>query len=415
MSAAARVAPSPSPSPRAATPRPSRARRARCASRSRVVVVARASSNAAASTSSADASSSSHDDERVDARYRWRGHDVHYERSGRVDASRHVVLLHGFGVGTFHYESQLAELPMMMGEEAQLCVWAIDLVGQGASWPPAGEAAAPGFRYSVETWRDQIEDFLERVHLAGGDGGEKKKRAVYLAGNSLGGYLATYVAASCANEDLIRGVILLNATPFWAFTSADDAKWAPWKGALPTPRWIRAPLRLYWDSFRSAANVKGLLSLVYDSKERVDDALVENIIAPTNDANALDAFCSVVWSPKASIDFDEMLRRLREERRGVKIALMYGREDPWVVPLWGQRAKRAAPAATYYEIEKCGHCPAHESPRVVNELIAKYVDWCERWCVGDAPEGSACGVGRLVYGSPRNFFERADAAVAGSR
>ena len=62
-----------------------------------------------------------------------------------------------------------------------------------------------------------------------------------------------------------------------------------------------------------------------------------------------------------------------------------------------------------------GHCPAHESPRVVNELIAKYVDWCERGCVGDAPEGSACGVGRLVDGSPRNFFERADAAVAGSR
>jgi hypothetical protein len=51
----------------------------------------------------------------------------------------------------------------------------------------------------------------------------------------------------------------------------------------------------------------------------------------------------------------------------------------------------------------------------VNELIAKYVDWCERGCVGDAPEGSACGVGRLVDGSPRNFFERADAAVAGSR
>jgi pimeloyl-ACP methyl ester carboxylesterase len=355
--------------------------------------------------------------ERVDARYRWRGHDVHYERSGRVDASRHVVLLHGFGVGTFHYESQLAELPSAGEEDA--CVWALDLVGQGASWPPAGEAAAPGFRYSVETWRDQIEDFLERVVVGdrrkNANEEKKKTTGVYLAGNSLGGYLATYVAASCADEDLVRGVVLLNATPFWAFTSADDAAWAPWKGALPTPGWIRAPLRLYWDSFRSAANVKGLLSLVYDSPARVDDALVENIIAPTNNVNALDAFCSVVWSPKASIDFDEMLRRLREERRGVKIALMYGREDPWVVPLWGRRVKRAAPSATYYEIERCGHCPAHESPGVVNDLIAKYVDWCERGCVGDAPGGSACGAGRLIDGSPRNVFETVDAAVAGWR
>ena len=51
-----------------------------------------------------------------DARYTWRGHDVHYERSGDVNAAKHVVFLHGFGVWTFHYRAQLEELAQQSQE-----------------------------------------------------------------------------------------------------------------------------------------------------------------------------------------------------------------------------------------------------------------------------------------------------------
>ena len=39
---------------------------------------------------------------------------------------------------------------------------------------------------------------------------------MYIVGNSLGGYVGTYFAAT--NPELVKGIALLNATPFWAFT-----------------------------------------------------------------------------------------------------------------------------------------------------------------------------------------------------
>jgi pimeloyl-ACP methyl ester carboxylesterase len=39
-----------------------------------------------------------------------------------------------------------------------------------------------------------------------------------------------------------------------------------------------------------------------------------------------------------------------------------------VVPLWGQRLKRALPTATYLEAAPVGHCPQHEAPNAVAEV-----------------------------------------------
>ena len=77
---------------------------------------------------------------------------------------------------------------------------------------------------------------------------------------------------------------------------------------------------------------------------------MRQIIEPTDNANALCTFCSVVWSPKAKMSFDDMLRRIGEREKELPVALVYGKEDPWVVPLWGQRLKRALPHADYYEL-----------------------------------------------------------------
>lgn len=71
------------------------------------------------------------------------------------------------------------------------------------------------------------------------------------------------------------------------------------------------------------------------------------------------------------MSYDEALDIIRE--RGVPMVMVYGREDPWVVPLWGQRLKRRVPGATYYEVSKCGHCPHHEAPDVVNEIIRRWM------------------------------------------
>lgn len=334
---------------------------------------------------------------------------MRYERRGdAVGATRHVVLLPGFGVGSFHYDAQLRD--GLGDDDDACCVWALDFCGQGASWPASDEASRDGslegFAYSVDCWRDQVVDFVRDVVRANG---------VYLAGNSLGGFVATYAAATTTEESLVKGLILMNATPFWGFVPSDREslayKLAPWRGELPAPSWIRAPIKAYWESFRSEQNVRGLLGLVYANKERLDDALVRQIIEPTDNANALCTFCSVVWSPKAAMSFDDMLRRIGAREKELPVALVYGKEDPWVVPLWGQRLKRALPHADYYELSPAGHCPAHECPSTTSEIMRSWMRYVETARANGAspPSGTADGVARRIDGSPRNIFERIDA------
>ena len=57
---------------------------------------------------------------------------MHFERGGCAPASakKHLLFLHGFGVGSFHYEHQLDDF-----WDENTCVWALDFVGQGRSWP----------------------------------------------------------------------------------------------------------------------------------------------------------------------------------------------------------------------------------------------------------------------------------------
>ena len=68
-----------------------------------------------------------------------------------------------------------------------------------------------------------------------------------------------------------------------------------------------------------------------------------------------EAFSSILFAPKSSATFVELLQAVR-----APIALLYGKQDPFIWPLFGQRVKAYCPKATYYEISPSGHCPHHE-------------------------------------------------------
>lgn len=68
------------------------------------------------------------------------------------------------------------------------------------------------------------------------------KEPVYIVGNSLGGYVAIYFAARYPH--LVKGVTLLNATPFWGFfpnpvKSPRLSSVFPWTGSFPLPTSVR--------------------------------------------------------------------------------------------------------------------------------------------------------------------------------
>lgn len=355
--------------------------------------------------------------------YGRHGATISYYHSGaNADANSQpsrgvVVFISGFGVGGWHYERNLPALA-----KAGYSCFAPDLLGQGRSWPRshpnggAGEGeeeqgAIPSppplssdsfdadteanddarvLRYSVDEWVEQLRRFIVEVALprSGGDSNGK----VTLVGNSLGGFLA--VQLSARYPELIRGVALLNATPFWAFqkrvkagASSSSWSWPPraLDGRVPAPGPVTTTIRrLWWDSLRRPDTVETLLAQVYanplafrddGSGSSSSSSTAARILEATEHPLAVDAFVSIALSPKPAVDFDEALASA--EARSVPYLLLYGAQDPWVHPFWARRVRRARPDAPLWLIDGSGHCPAHESPTAVNESLRRWMAWVE--------------------------------------
>ena len=360
-------------------------------------------SNVASSSSSSSSSSIEGD------YYEFCNHACYYESKGDRERARvHVVFLHGFGVGTFHYRKQLDKLGGGGDDGSMMCAWSMDICGQGKSWPRKREDIAD-FEYSMDTWAKQVEFFVREIVLRGARK-EDKPTKVVLAGNSLGGKLALYVSATC--DDAVDGIVLLNATTFWGFLKKRI-------GFLNKENDVLVRLtQPYWDTFRSKENVRRLLNMVYADETKIEESLIDDIIEPTDNEFAIRAFISTFTSPKASkMSYDEMLETVRDRNESLRVGLVYGREDPWVVPLWGQRLKRVIKNAKYYELSPVGHCPNDEAPEAVNLVIESLVrDWFFNDSDDDALKASSVPLPKsiqgvsieLVDGSPRNAFEKMD-------
>ncbi|CAN1190505.1 Pheophytinase, chloroplastic [Linum perenne] len=306
--------------------------------------------------------------------------NVHYEKAGCENLeSPQVLFLPGFGVGSFHYEKQLKDLGR------QYRVWAVDFLGQGLSLPGVnptevgeeglkdgamwgfGDEAQPWASelvYSVDLWRDQVRYFVEEVI------GEP----VYIVGNSLGGYIALYFAA--AHPELVKGVTLLNATPFWGFLpnpikSPALARVFTWSGTFPLPARVKKIMQFLWQKISDPRSIAEVLKQVYADHSTDVDKVFSRIVEITEHPAAAASFTSIMFAPRGELSFSEALSRCKASE--IPICLVYGKEDPWVNPTWGHLAKREVPQAPYYELSPAGHCPHDEVPEVVNYILRGWI------------------------------------------
>ncbi|CAE8642925.1 unnamed protein product [Polarella glacialis] len=343
--------------------------------------------------------------------WEWRpGVQVHFDRlaptggtagSGSQDFA--VVMVHGFGAESGYFDQQLKAVAAAGGT-----AYAMDLFGQGGSWPtddPAPNGGSPGWSpveggagdeewgwgnsldprfagshgaglaFGEPAWLEQLTAFVQNVVTEG---------RVYLLGNSLGGYLAAKVSARGVLGNRVSGLILANATPFWGWF--DEGGLAPWDGHLPAPWWVRPIASTWFKSLRS--NIGSMLGLVY---ARAGDLAVQGrldaLAGRISDAAAhpmgAAAFASILFAPRQSPSFGDALDQVAAN--GLPVLLLYGDDDPWVVPFWAQRAAgRVREVGEYYGLSPAGHCPHHEAPDAFNEVL---VSWLRRREADpDAPE-----------------------------
>ena len=246
--------------------------------------------------------------------WRWRGTDVHYATHASPTASNAcVVFCPGFGAGAFQFDDVCRSVA-----EGGVDAHAMDWVGQGRSWP---EGDMAGSDFGVESWVAQLRAFVESDEL-------QNYERVYVAGNSIGGLVSALATARGDGEGRLRGCCLLNPTPFWSF-------WGPggsplWNGTLPGPPLFEAFGATWFGALKDQNTVRRLLGQVYAIPERADAALAEEIVAAAAHPNGPRVFASILFSGRATDEFDDVARKLGELSALGKadVAFVYGRDDP---------------------------------------------------------------------------------------
>jgi pimeloyl-ACP methyl ester carboxylesterase len=205
-----------------------------------------------------------------------------------------ILLLNGFGVGSFHQHRLIERFfaPSLLSSSSRLSstsstststVYCMDYLGQGRSWPKdCQDGRSPnedGLQYSAEMWVQQIIQFIEDIirpselketacasSSSASISGTGRLCKVHVVGNSVGGHLAAHIAAR--RPDLVESIVLLNPTPVWGLNLPG------WSGHLPPPPIPRLVGRFLFDRIRDLRTIESFLRETYSRRSAFSDELV---------------------------------------------------------------------------------------------------------------------------------------------
>ncbi len=282
----------------------------------------------------------------------WQGFPICYQAQGTEGPA--VVLVHGFGASWWHWRSNIPVLAQVAR------VYAIDLIGFGASAKPAPGTLQPGEQvpYSFETWGQQIADFCREVV------GEP----VFLVGNSIG-CIAAMQAAVYA-PDMVLKVALLNCS----LRLLHDRK----RVNLPWHRRFGAPLvqnllsfqpisQFFFNQLAKPKTVRKILLQAYAHPELVTDELVDILMAPARDPGALAVFVAFTAYAQGPLPEDLL------EVLPCPALMLWGTADPWEPIELGRELAKFPQVQKFIPLEGVGHCPQDEAPEIVNPILLHWI------------------------------------------
>ena len=283
------------------------------------------------------------------ATWRWRGLAVHWRRLGnRSDPA--LVLLHGFGAASGHWRHNAGALA-----EAGWCVYALDLVGFGAS-------SQPKLRLDNRLWARQVVAFLEQVVQA----------PAVLIGNSLGGL----VALSCGvwAPGWVRAVVVAPLADPTLLMPVPKRR-PPWRRRLQ--RWLVTwacrllPLELLIPLIARTPLLDGALAAAYPSGQGPDPELRRLVARPAlrpQAAQALRAMSIAMALRPRGATAPQLLDQL-----DLPLLVIWGSRDTLVPPSVRHQLQRHRPDLDLVLLEGAGHCPHDEDPERFNRSLLNWL------------------------------------------
>jgi pimeloyl-ACP methyl ester carboxylesterase len=297
--------------------------------------------------------------------WEWQGHQINYVEWGPAAAAQGtpLLLLHGFGASIGHWQKNIPVLAA-----AGYHVWAIDLLGFGASDKPA-------LPYTMELWQTLVQDFWQA----------KIQQPMVVVGNSIGGLLTLMLLADQSDipgsgmtgPNMILGGILLN--PAGGLNHRPD-ELNPLLGRilgtfsqLASSAWLGPWL---FNQVRQKSRIRNSLKQVYRNQAAVTDELVEMLHRPSCDPGAQKVFAAILSAPAGPRPTD-LLPKIH-----VPLLILWGEDDPWTPIAAAADYRQAAQersgetpnaSITIIPIPRTGHCPHDERPELVNPCILAWL------------------------------------------
>src|SRR5215211_4635903 len=129
------------------------------------------------------------------------GHELNVRylesENGNENKQKHILFLHGLGSSSERW----LDIP----EALYFHTIAIDLPGFG------GSAKRTDMEYTIEAYSNIIREFMGKISIGEQDGGSNNPRTT-LVGHSLGGYIASSIAASAHNNNFLEKLVLVDSS-----------------------------------------------------------------------------------------------------------------------------------------------------------------------------------------------------------
>ena len=224
---------------------------------------------------------------------------------------------------------------------------AIDLPGFGGSDKPSD------MDYTIEAFSKIVRDFMDRIRVTKDDrSNNNNKTSTTLVGHSLGGYIASRIAADDTGNFLDKLVLV--------DSSGNLEK--------PTPL-----LDEYLDAAMnpSKEKVRKVFEQMVANPLLIGDALVQGFIDRINNPNSKHAFESSLRNSANRQIGIKNLNKIGE--KGIPTLIIWGMHDKVIPTEHSQIFKEAIRDSFVTIIPRTGHAPFTEKPALVCEHLHKFL------------------------------------------
>jgi 2-hydroxy-6-oxonona-2,4-dienedioate hydrolase len=267
---------------------------------------------------------------------------IRYLESDKNDVDKRQCLLFIHGLGSS--ADRWLDIPDALS--LYFHTLAVDLPGFGGSDRPSD------MNYTIEAFSDIVRQFMDKIRITEEDRGNNKARTITLVGHSLGGYIASKIAAA-DNSNFLDKLVLVDSS-----------------GNLEKP----TPLL---DQYLDAA--------IKPSKEKVRKVFEQMVANPVLITDVfVQGFIDRINRPGSKYAFESSLRNSANTQIGIKNLNKIGEKGIPTLIIWGmydkvipthhsQIFREAIKGSAVNIIPSTGHAPFTEKPALVCEYLHKFL------------------------------------------